>query len=357
MSISLKKQLRRHALLAKVKGKGVFGSRETYKPFEYPWAYEVWLKHEQIHWLSREVPLHEDVRDWSNKLTQEDRNFLTDVFLLFVQSDVDVAGGYVLDYLPHFSKPELRMMLLGFAGREATHIDAYSYLLDQLGKHDNFYSEFLNINVMKAKHSFFQAVVSRKSKNKDLIPIKIAAISAFTEGMFLFSSFIMLLNYPRNGLMKGMGQVVTWSILDEQIHVEGLTKLFTTMIEENPNLWTKETIAEIYSTAEMMAELEIDFIELVYKNRKEIRGLAKADLITYIKYIVDRRLIGLGLKGLFKVKKNPLPWVDEIVGSQNHENFFETRATSYAKGSLNGSWSSVWGTYDKDETEVESVLR
>lgn len=329
----------------RVKPSPVFEPRDTFKPFKYPWAYELWLKHEKMHWLSREVPLHEDVRDWNNKLSEEDRLFLSNVFLLFVQSDVDVAEGYVKDYLPHFKHPEIRMMLLGFAGREATHIDAYSHLIETLGKPDSFYSEFLDIDIMKAKHEFFKSVVSQSAGKKSALPLQIAGISAFTEGMFLFSSFIMLLNYPRNGMMKGMGQIVTWSILDEQAHVEGLSYLFKVMIEENPQMWTEETREEIKATAEMMAELEVDFIKHVYGKQKVIHGLAKDDLIKYIHYIVDRRMIGLGLKGLFKVKKNPLPWVDEMIASQNHENFFESRATSYAKGALTGTWSNVWGKY------------
>ena len=324
--------------------KNVFGKRDSFKPFHYPWAYETWLEHEQMHWISREVPLHEDVRDWNNKLTKKDIDFLTSVFLLFTQSDIDVAGGYIKDYLPHFVHPEIRMMLLGFASREATHIDAYSYILETLGKPDNFYSEFLNIPVMKAKHDFFDSVVNR-SKKKEALPVQIAGISAFTEGMFLFSSFVMLLNYPRNGLMKGMGQIVTWSILDEQKHVQGLTRLFKTIINENKSWWTDEVKSEILATAELMGEMEFDFIDSVYGSEAERHGLAKNDLKEYVKHIIDRRLIELGLKGIYKVKDNPIPWVDEMVASQNHENFFESRATSYAKGALTGSWNKVWGNY------------
>ena len=324
--------------------KNIFGTRESFKPFHYPWAYDIWLEHERMHWLSREVPLHEDVRDWNNKLTKADTDFLTNVFLLFTQSDIDVANGYVKDYLPHFVHPEIRMMLLGFASREATHIDAYSYLIETLGKPDNFYSEFLKIPVMREKHNFFERVING-SKKKENLPIQIAGISAFTEGMFLFSSFVMLLNYPRHGYMKGMGQIVTWSILDEQKHVEGLTQVFRTMIAENKSWWTDEIKSEIYATAELMTELENDFIDYVFGTNTNFRDLAANDLKQYIKYIVDRRLIALGMKGIHKVKTNPLPWVDEMIASQNHENFFESRATSYAKGALSGSWSDVWGKY------------
>jgi ribonucleoside-diphosphate reductase beta chain len=231
------------------------------------------------------------------------------------------------------------MMLLGFASREATHIDAYSYLIETLGFPDSFYSEFLEVPVMKEKHEYFEKLV----KEEGNLPTKIAGISAFTEGMFLFSSFVLLLVYPRNGRMKGMGQIVTWSVLDEQMHVEGLILLFRTMIKENKELWNDKTKKSIYDLAEKMTQLEENFIDYIYNGYDTFYGLHKNELKNYIRYIVDRRLISMGMKGIHKIKKNPLPWVDEMIGSQNHENFFETRATSYAKGAVSGSWTNVWG--------------
>jgi len=53
-------------------------------------------------------------------------------------------------------------------------------------------------------------------------------------------------------------------------------------------------------------------------------------------------LISLGLKGIFKVKKNPLLWVESMINAPTHTNFFENRSTDYAKGALTGSWSDVW---------------
>ena len=66
------------------------------------------------------------------------------------------------------------------------------------------------------------------------------------------------------------------------------------------------------------------------------------DVKQYIRYITDRRLISLGLKGIMKVKRNPLPWVENMINAPTHTNFFENRATDYAKGALNGNWSEVW---------------
>jgi ribonucleoside-diphosphate reductase beta chain len=315
--------------------------RTSFKPFAYPWAYESWLKHEQSHWLHTEVPMLEDVKDWKNKLTKEEKNFLTHIFRFFTQGDIDVAGGYVKNYLPYFPQPEVRMMLLGFAAREALHIAAYSHLIETLGMPDTTYAEFLEYEEMREKHNY---VLDISSKNGDAASTAthIAVFSAFTEGMQLFSSFIMLLNFARQGKMRGMGQIITWSIVDETQHAESMIKLFRTYIEENKEIWNDDLKSRIYTIAEKMVELEDKFIDLAF-NMDGIDGLSADDVKLYIRYIADRRLISLGLKGVFKVKKNPLPWVEEMINAPTHTNFFENRATDYSKGALSGNWENVWG--------------
>jgi len=312
--------------------------RHYFKPFHYPWAYDAWLKHEQAHWLHTEVPMIEDVKDWKNKLTDSERQFLTNIFRFFTQGDVDVAGGYVKNYLPYFPQPEVRMMLSGFAAREALHVAAYSHLIESLGMPESTYNEFLEYEEMRAKHDYFLSIAGQ---DQQTIAQQIAAFSAFTEGMQLFSSFIMLLNFPRHGKMKGMGQIVTWSIVDETMHAESMIKLFRTFVEENREIWNDELKGQIYTIAGKMVELEDRFIDLSF-SMGSMDNLDANDVKRYIRYITDRRLISLGLKGIMKVKKNPLPWVEEMINAPTHTNFFENRATDYAKGALSGSWEDVW---------------
>jgi ribonucleoside-diphosphate reductase beta chain len=188
----------------------------------------------------------EDVKDWKNKLTPEQKQFLTHIFRFFTQGDIDVAGGYVTNYLPYFKQPEVRM-----------------------------------------------------------------------------------------------GQIVTWSIVDETKHTESMIKLFRTYIEENKEIWNDELKGEIYSIAEKMVELEDKFIDLAFEIG-EMPNLTPQDVKQYIRYIADRRLISLGMKGIFKVKKNPLPWVEEMINAPIHGNFFENKVTDYAKGALSGTWGDVW---------------
>jgi ribonucleoside-diphosphate reductase beta chain len=314
--------------------------RSYFKPFNYAWAYDAWLKHEQSHWLHSEVPMLEDVKDWKKKLTKEEKQFLTHIFRFFTQGDIDVAGGYVNNYLPYFPQPEIRMMLLGFAAREALHVAAYSHLIETLGLPETTYNEFMEYAEMKEKHDYVMNIAGQNT-TKENTAAHIATFSAFTEGMQLFSSFIMLLNFPRHGKMKGMGQIVTWSIVDETQHTENMIKLFRTYIEENREIWNDELKGRLYTVAERMVELEDKFIDLAFQ-MGPMEDLTAEDVKKYIRYIADRRLISLGLKGQFKVKRNPLPWVEEMINAPTHTNFFENRATDYAKGSLSGDWGDVW---------------
>ena len=203
----------------------------------------------------------EDIKDWKNVLTDGERDFLTKVFRFFTQGDIDVSSAYVNTYLPFFPTPEIRMMLSSFAAREAVHIAAYSHLIETIGMPETVYNEFLQYEAMAEKHDFFHGLAEDQQEN---IAVKMAAFSAFTEGMQLFSSFVMLLNFTRNGTMKGMGQIIAWSINDETLHTESMIRLFREYIIENPELWTDSLKKRIYDIAEKMIELEDAFIDLAF---------------------------------------------------------------------------------------------
>ena len=312
--------------------------RDYFKPFNYPWAYEAWLKHEQSHWLHTEVPMAEDAKDWKDKCTDPEKAFLTNIFRFFVQGDIDVAGGYINNYLPYFPQPEVRMMLSGFAAREALHVAAYAHLIETLGMPESTYSEFLEYQTMADKHDYFMEL-SAANGTPESVATNIAAFSAFTEGMQLFSSFIMLLNFPRHGKMKGMGQIVTYSIRDESMHVEAMTKLFREFIQENLDIWTDDFKKELYQICREMVALEDKFLDLVFE-MGDLQGLTKKDMYAYNRYIADRRLLQLGLKTNYDQRENPLGWIDEVTGVE-HQNFFEGRATTYMKAGLRGRQNNI----------------
>ena len=92
---------------------------------------------------------------------------------------------------------------------------------------------------------------------------------------------------------------------DETLHTESMTMLFREYIKQNPQLWNDELKARIYLIAETMVDLEDRFIELAF-GVSDMKRLTKQEVKDYIRYIADRRLMGLGLKPIFKSEKNPL---------------------------------------------------
>lgn len=317
--------------------------RSYYKPFEYPWAFEYYLQQNQVIWLPEEVPLHEDVKDWNFKLTDNERHLLTQLFRFFTQADVDVQENYMSKFLRVFGNiPEIRMMLTAFSNIESVHEHSYSLLLDTVGMPEVEYQAFLQYEAMKAKHDFS----SNFTMDNDIESAKsLAVISGGIEGVQLFSTFAVLLNFPRHNKMKGMGQIITWSVRDESMHVEGMSMLFKTFVKERLGRVAKALKDDIYGAFEEIVNQEDTFINLCFE-LGGVDGLEPADVRQYIRYIADRRLIGLGLKGIFKEKKNNLDWLDHILNGAEHTNFFENRATEYSKAATQGDWGSVWNQFD-----------
>ena len=312
-------------------------TRDYYKPFDHPWMFDYYSQQNQMHWFPEDVPLHNDVKDWQT-MTDEEKNLLTQIFRLFTQSDVDVGAGYVDRYMRIFKKPEARMMMSSFANMESIHQHAYSLLLDTVGMPEVEYKAFAEYEAMADKHEYINAVKVTKGDKKSIAKA-LAIYSGFTEGLQLFSSFIILLNFPRFGKMKGMGQIITYSIRDESMHVEAMTKLFREFIKENIDLWTDDFKKEIYQACREMVDLEDRFLDLVFE-QGDIPGLTKEEMKQYIRYIADRRLLQLGLKPNYEVKENPLNWLDDVLGVE-HQNFFEGRATTYMKAGLRGDVGKV----------------
>ena len=112
----------------------LFKARNYYKPFDYEWAFEAYDTMQKMHWLPSEVPLHEDVRDWNERLTQEEKNLISQILKFFTQGDVDIAQAYLDRYIPQFKAPEVRMMLGSFVASEANHAHSYSLLNDTIGE-------------------------------------------------------------------------------------------------------------------------------------------------------------------------------------------------------------------------------
>lgn len=321
----------------------IFQKRNVYKPHNYPWAYTLWETQMKHHWMASDVPnWKEDIDDWKNKLSSNEKELLTQILTFFTQGDIDVAGAYTKKYLPIFHHPELVMMMSTFTNAEANHIDAYSKLIETLGFPESTYSKFLEYKDMKDKHDYLWDTVDLGDPVKN-IAFDIAKFSAFSEGLQLYSSFAILKSFELVNKMKGMAQIVTWSVKDESYHVKGMIKVFNTICQENPHVIDEVFKEKIYDLARKMVDLEFNFIDMafrVFDNNDngyaipdyrdiELDWITKQEVKDFVMYTANRRLMQLGFEPIFPVDKNPFLWFDYLIAGIEHANFFEQRGADY----------------------------
>ena len=319
------------------KKKSLLQERVIYKPFEYQEAYEYWLKQQQAHWLHTEVPMMSDLTDWNSNLNASEKNIIGSILKGFAQTETivnDYWSGLVTKW---FRKPEVIMMATTFGAFETIHAEAYSLLNETLGLDD--FSEFLEDETTMAKIENLMQTRDNFDGQIDLHEIakSLAIFSAFTEGVNLFSSFAVLLSFKMRNKLKGVGQIVEWSIRDESLHSEAGCWLFRTLIKENPSLKTQELEAAINEAALLSLKLELDFIDKVYE-LGDLEGCSKYDLQNFIKNRVNTKLGDLGYNPIVSnvdvTAVERMKWFDALSGGKQHTDFFANRVTNYSKGHM-----------------------
>lgn len=335
---------------------------EEFRKGDYPWAVEMWDAHERAHWFFDEVPITDDIVDFWNA-SEEEKTFIEMILRLFTQNDVEVGRGYDT-LLRIFHAQEVQNMLRSFSAREVTHIKAYSYFTDELGYSDNFYKEFIEIPEMNCKveylakskvkkyedyeaeyNSTFNYIPSTESLNdyidrryKQDIMRMLAVYATATEGISLFAQFAMLLKYQTMNKYKGLGNIVEWSIRDEEMHVQGNSRIFREFVKEFPNYLTDEVKKDIYGAIRQIVEYEcelIDYLNPPHMDNETVKN--------YIKYIADQRLKLIGFKPNYVIETNPLPFMEELNNALALTNFFEGRVTEYTKNSMKGDFDKLRG--------------
>lgn len=305
----------------------------VYAP-KYPELVEITKLHEELHWHEGEVKLQQDVEEWKlGRIAEPEKYFINSILRLFTQSDVAVGSDYYNNLIPVIQNNEARNMLGSFAAREGVHQRAYALLNDTLGFGEEFYKEFLEYQEMKEKIEFMLDM--KNGSNRD-IALSIAK-QVLCEGVCLFASFAMLLNFQRQGKLMGMGDVNQWSIRDESVHVKGLSTLFQIFLREHPKLINDSFKKEVYETARQVVKLEDKFIELAFK-QGGVDGITEKEVKQYIRAVCDYRMEQLGFKKEYGVD-NPFDWLEWLTSSNMIENFFEGNTSAYSKDSMTGDYS------------------
>jgi ribonucleoside-diphosphate reductase beta chain len=311
--------------------------RPHYKPFEYQTAFEFYKQQHQAHWLADEVPLSSDLNDWKLKLTESEKNLIGNILKSFAQTETYVNDYWSTKVAVWFPKHEIKAMACAFADFESIHAEAYARLNEELGLDD--FSAFMEDEEAKAK---IDRLVELPGDTLREQALSLAIFSAFTEGVNLFSSFAILMSFQLRNMMKGTGQVVEWSVRDESLHSKAGCWLFRTLLEECPELDTKELTQAIYEACDLSVKLEFDFIDKAFE-MGDIEGLNKDQLKNFIKERANQKLVELGYNPIYNdIDPNLLKqmeWFGHLTSGKTHQDFFANRVTDYSKSTAD--WSDL----------------
>ncbi|MCS6243043.1 MAG: ribonucleotide-diphosphate reductase subunit beta [Opitutus sp.] len=311
-------------------------------PLKYQWAYDLYRTMKANHWEPEDVPMGKDIEQW------RDTTLVSDIERWIIRMGIgyfSAAEGIVGDNIQHVVRelvtaPEIKLVLGRHAHEENIHADSLLYMISSLGINPHeCEAMFEDIPTIVKKNEF--VVNNSRNLRRDVDLTTVENKQALAKNIFLFGQcmegtqfyglFGMILSLYRQNKFPGIGQMFRYTLRDESNHIEVFRNLFMDLVEENREIWTTEFKEELRATMAEGVQLEKEFIRDCLPVNAV--GLAIDEFLTYIDYIADRRLEGVGLAPLTPGAKNPLPWLAEMMDIKKEQNFFEGRVTEYQKSS------------------------
>jgi ribonucleoside-diphosphate reductase beta chain len=340
---------------ANLSGKQVINGRETMTfnllPLKYTWAYTLYRTMKANHWEPEDIPMQKDVEQWrSDKVLSEVDRWIIMMGIGYFSAAEGIVGDNILHVVREVvTASEIKLVLGRHAHEENIHADSLLYMISSLGLNPHeCEAMFEDIDTIKRKNEFVTRYSQMLRKdldftqvaNKQLLAKNLFVFGQCMEGTQFYGLFGMVLSLYRQGKFPGIGQMFRYTLRDESNHIELFRQLLMELVDENRDIWTAEFRQELRDLMKEAVELEKEFIRDCLPVAAV--GLSVEEFTTYIDYIADRRLEGVGLEPLNQGLVNPLPWLAELMDIKKEQNFFEGRVTEYQK-------SSALGAVDDDE--------
>jgi len=286
-------------------------------PLKYPKIWEMYKKALNSFWQAEEIDLIPDLNDWRNKLTTDEKYFISHVLAFFAASDGIVSENLAVSFIKEVQIPEARCFYGLQIAMENIHSETYSLLIDTY------------ISNTEEKEQLFNAIetipcVGKKAQwaikwiNSDKSFAERLVAFAAVEGIFFSGSFCSIFWLKKRGLMPGLCHSNELISRDEGLHCDFACLLFST-INNKPD---PATVKEIITSA---VELEKEFVTSALPVR--LMGMNSELMCEYIQFVADRLLISLGQEKCYN-SENPFPFM-ELISLQGKSNFFELKVSEY----------------------------
>lgn len=313
-------------------------------PFKYPWAWDLYLKSNNNHWVPSEIPMDRDVRQWKdpNSLTDDERLLVKRILGFFAGTESLVANNLLLVFMGKIRSGECKQYICRQNFEEAIHNHSLVYMCDSLNLDvQEMYEAYADIPGVREKDDFLIRITRWMERDdfdintfegvRDLL-LNAVAYWLIAEGTFFFNCFAALLSFKRRNLMPATTEMIEYTYRDEENHTLFGTMLINTIIQEHPEVWTSEVQGQVYDLFREALELELNFSQ--HAVPRGILGMNQDLLQKNAEFLANKRLASIGLEAIFENKDNPFPWLFETVSAQKMKNFFESRPTDYQQSNV-----------------------
>lgn len=299
-------------------------------PIKYDEIWKMYKQAEASFWTTEEIDLSSDLKDWE-KMTDDERHFISHVLAFFAASDGIVNENLVLNFMKEVQIPEARCFYGFQVAIENIHAETYSLLIDTYIKDavekDKMFNAMTTVPCVQKKAQWALKWIDEAPS----FGHRLVAFAA-VEGIFFSGSFCSIFWLKKRGLMPGLSFSNELISRDEGLHCDFACLLFS-MLNDRPS--SEEVTKIITDAVEFEKEFVTDALPV------SLIGM-NAELMTeYIEFVADRLLVSLGADKVYNTK-NPFPWM-ELISLQGKTNFFEKRVGDYQKaGVMSGKDSQVF---------------
>ena len=271
-------------------------------------------------WYEDEIVYSSDIPDFQTMSIKE-RHFIELILGFFAVSDRIVLANLIDNFIQEINIPEAKLFYNFQAVCEDVHSLTYTNHLVTLVQDQQRLSQLLN-SIENFSSISKKSEWAMKYMNRD-VPLaqRIVAFS-IVEAVFFCSSFCAIFWLKtQNKLVKGVGTSNEFISRDETLHSDFACALYR-------GYYTPVSEDIIRNMLQDAADVEFGFVDELLDSQGFI-GMNRNLMKQYVKYVIDRLAIKLGIQIIFNVE-NPFPFMANL-SLHGKTNFFEKRVTEYAK--------------------------
>lgn len=309
-------------------------------PFKYPWAWKFFINANKNHWSPLDIKLDQDVLDYNNTLTAEEKHVFQNVMSYLTTSGILAMRNIGLAVMEKMTAPELQIYQARQIYEEALHTSAYQQCVETIGlDQGGLYNRYRQIPEIAQKIQISNRYLDPVMRpdidlhDKDELEqftLAYLFFSAVFEGNWLYHGFSPIFSMQRRGLMKGTAEQLQFIMRDKAMHCSFGIRAVRQIIEENKVKLDPEKVRNMWVEAEAAESKYINFLL-----KKPIAGYSADEHMEQHRYIANQRARELGFQEPFPGAQNALGWLEKQANPSN-ETDYSKEANEYEGGAL--SW-------------------